>query len=76
MPENPNTRNQTTQIKPTVTEGLLATTLRHGQIPQHVGFIIDGNRRWTEENGVAVMEGYRVGLLNVCKVGISLSTFV
>ena len=29
--------------------------------PIHVGFIVDGNRRWAEERGLAPFEGHRVG---------------
>ncbi len=42
-------------------------------IPQHIGFIIDGNRRWAREHGKLVAEGHRQGYLtlkNVCKSAI------
>lgn len=26
-------------------------------IPQHIGFVIDGNRRWAKEHGLPVYEG-------------------
>ncbi len=32
------------------------------RIPQHVGFIPDGNRRWAAERGLAKQEGYRSGI--------------
>ena len=31
------------------------------QIPQHVGIILDGNRRWAKQNGLNVMEGHKNG---------------
>lgn len=31
-------------------------------LPTHVGLILDGNRRWAKENGVAALEGHRQGL--------------
>lgn len=31
-------------------------------VPQHVGFILDGNRRWAKANGKSVTEGHRRGL--------------
>lgn len=31
------------------------------QLPQHVGFIIDGNRRWAENNSLPKLEGHRRG---------------
>src|SRR5581483_7069452 len=34
-------------------------------VPQHLGLIIDGNRRWAREHGVPVAEGHRQGYLNV-----------
>jgi undecaprenyl diphosphate synthase len=34
-------------------------------IPQHVGLILDGNRRWAKEHGVTVAEGHRQGYLNL-----------
>ncbi len=30
-------------------------------VPQHVGFILDGNRRWAKEHGLAKIEGHRHG---------------
>lgn len=30
-------------------------------LPQHIGFIIDGNRRWAKEHGLPVYEGHLAG---------------
>lgn len=30
-------------------------------IPEHVGFILDGNRRWAKENGLQNIDGHRQG---------------
>lgn len=30
-------------------------------VPTHVGFILDGNRRWAKENGLPTLEGHRNG---------------
>lgn len=30
-------------------------------VPEHLGFILDGNRRWAREHGVPAIEGYRQG---------------
>ena len=29
----------------------------------HIGLIIDGNRRWSKNNGVSIMDGYKSGLI-------------
>lgn len=36
--------------------------------PQHVGFILDGNRRWAKERGLPSLEGHRRGYNNLLKV--------
>lgn len=30
-------------------------------VPQHIGYIVDGNRRWARENGLPVYEGHMAG---------------
>ncbi len=52
------------------------------QIPQHIGFIVDGNRRWAKENGLSVNEGHDAGRKNLYVIakscfslGISSVTF-
>lgn len=51
------------------------------QIPNHLGIILDGNRRWAEERGLPYFEGHRRGLetlkkiINYCKEkGIKILT--
>jgi len=34
-------------------------------VPQHLGIIIDGNRRWARERGLPALEGHRRGLEKV-----------
>lgn len=34
-------------------------------VPTHVGFIVDGNRRWAKEHGVSVARGHREGYQNL-----------
>ena len=34
-------------------------------VPQHVGLILDGNRRWAREHGVTVAEGHKQGYMNL-----------
>ena len=32
-----------------------------GLIPQHIGFVVDGNRRWAKEHGLPTYEGHLAG---------------
>jgi len=41
---------------------LLTNILRQGNIPRHVAFIMDGNRRWARERGLPVIEGHYGGV--------------
>jgi undecaprenyl diphosphate synthase len=34
-------------------------------IPQHLGLILDGNRRWARDNGMSVAQGHRKGYQNL-----------
>ena len=37
-------------------------------VPQHIAFILDGNRRWAKENGVPSMQGHVEGAKNLKKI--------
>lgn len=37
-------------------------------LPQHIGFIMDGNRRWAKARGKIAFEGHRAGAENVEKI--------
>lgn len=37
-------------------------------VPQHIGIIIDGNRRWAVKNGMSKLEGHRYGAENLKKL--------
>lgn len=46
-------------------------------LPQHIGFIVDGNRRWAKKNGLSPRDGHLAGyekikdiILDVCDRGI------
>jgi undecaprenyl diphosphate synthase len=52
------------------------------QTPQHIGFIVDGNRRWAKENKLSANEGHNVGRKNLYTIakscfalGVSSVTF-
>ena len=34
-------------------------------IPQHIAIIMDGNRRWAKEKGIATKEGHKAGADNL-----------
>lgn len=37
----------------------------NNQIPRHIGFIVDGNRRWAGTKGLSINEGHRRGAKNL-----------
>jgi len=40
-------------------------------VPQHLGLILDGNRRWADEHGLTVAEGHRRGYRNLKTISMS-----
>jgi undecaprenyl diphosphate synthase len=39
--------------------------LQVASVPRHIGFIVDGNRRWAHEHGLSIAEGHRRGYDNL-----------
>ena len=39
--------------------------IQNAVVPQHLGLIVDGNRRWAREHGLSVAEGHRQGYQNL-----------
>lgn len=39
------------------------------EIPEHVGLILDGNRRWAKDKGLPALEGHRAGYKNLETIG-------
>ncbi|KAI9765586.1 MAG: cis-prenyltransferase [Geoglossum simile] len=61
--------------------GLLIGALRQGPVPQHVAFIMDGNRRFARRSHIETVEGHNLGfealarILEVCyKSGVKVVT--
>jgi len=42
-------------------ERRLEAQVRRGEMPQHVGLILDGNRRWAAEVGMTITSGHQYG---------------
>ena len=40
---------------------LLLGALRQGPVPEHIGFIMDGNRRFAKSRGIETLEGHNLG---------------
>ncbi|KAE8144648.1 putative undecaprenyl diphosphate synthase-domain-containing protein [Aspergillus avenaceus] len=60
---------------------LLIGALRQGPVPQHIAFVMDGNRRFARSHGIETVEGHNLGfealarILEVCyKSGVKVVT--
>lgn len=40
-------------------------------VPRHIGFILDGHRRWAKDHGIPLLEGHRQGYKNFKKIGLA-----
>ena len=47
---------------------VLIGALRHGPIPQHVAFVMDGNRRFARTHGIETVEGHNLGFEALARV--------
>jgi len=47
---------------------LLINALRQGPVPQHVAFVMDGNRRFARNNHIETVEGHNMGFEALAKV--------
>lgn len=50
------------------TGNYLSKILSNGPVPNHVAFILDGNRRWARQKNLAVMQGHKFGLKSCHRV--------
>jgi ditrans,polycis-polyprenyl diphosphate synthase len=48
---------------------LLIGALRQGPVPQHVAFVMDGNRRYARRSRIETVEGHNLGFEALAKVG-------
>ena len=46
-------------------EARLVRRLRDAELPQHVGVMLDGNRRWAKAAGASTAAGHRAGAANI-----------
>lgn len=47
---------------------LLIGSLRQGPIPQHVAFVMDGNRRFARNHRIETLEGHNLGFEALARV--------
>ena len=47
---------------------LLIGALSQGQVPQHVAFVMDGNRRFARSHGIETVEGHNLGFEALARV--------
>ena len=52
---------------------LLIGALRQGPIPEHVAFVMDGNRRFARNHRIETVEGHNLGFEALARVSIMLS---
>lgn len=51
-----------------VVYNMKSMTEQTDMVPEHLGLILDGNRRWARERGLPVIEGHRQGVKTLKKV--------
>lgn len=63
-------------------EGLKQAIIAHGEVPQHIAFIMDGNGRWAQRRGLPRIAGHRQGVKSVRRmvetgpeIGVKVMTF-
>jgi len=50
-----------------VQEAILAA-LRQGPVPEHIAFVMDGNRRFARKNRIEIVDGHNKGFETMAKV--------
>jgi ditrans,polycis-polyprenyl diphosphate synthase len=54
----------------------LIGALKYGPIPQHVAFVMDGNRRFARSHGIETIEGHNLGFEALARVSTLTSRTV
>lgn len=52
---------------------LLIGALRQGPVPQHVAFVMDGNRRFARDHHIETVEGHNLGFEALARVRHALN---
>ncbi|KAF3939946.1 hypothetical protein ABW19_dt0207157 [Dactylella cylindrospora] len=52
----------------------LIGALRQGPVPQHVAFVMDGNRRFARQSHIETTEGHNLGFEALAKAGVKVVT--
>jgi len=52
---------------------ILLTVLAAGPVPEHIAFVMDGNRRYARKNNKSVQDGHSDGFAALRRVGITLA---
>jgi ditrans,polycis-polyprenyl diphosphate synthase len=47
---------------------LFINSVKQGPVPQHVAFVMDGNRRFARKNHIETVEGHNMGFEALAKV--------
>lgn len=50
---------------------LLVGAIRQGPVPQHIAFIMDGNRRFARTHGIETVEGHNLGFEALARVSLT-----
>lgn len=51
---------------------LLIGALQQGPVPQHVAFVMDGNRRFARSHGIETVEGHNLGFEALARVSATI----
>lgn len=47
---------------------LLVGAIKQGPVPQHIAFVMDGNRRFARSHGIETVEGHNMGFEALARV--------